>query len=594
MSSVKSTQQTTGILHGRGEWATFARLCRWALPHWRRLLIGCAFGLLYAATAGGLLWLVRDGVGRIFEPETSSLRAVVAIAALFPLLGLLRGVADYVSRYLIQWTGNRVVFDLRNALCDQILRLSVLYFSRSRSGDLVSRMANDTMLVQRSVSTVLTALAQQPATLLVCLGYLFLLDPLLAGVSLFLFPVCIIPVLQFGRRVRRDTRESQQKLADLTSIVQEMVGGVRIVKAFGMSEYESDRFMTKNRALLRHVLRVVRARAATEPIIVLIATLGIAAVFVYARWATMPFPHFVSYAMALMMLYEPVKKLSRLHLQIQQSSAAADRVFEVLDTESFVQEAPDAVAVAERIDQITFDRVSFAYDREPVLRELSFSVPAGTRLALVGGSGAGKTTLVNLVPRFFDVTEGRILVNETDIRALRIGSLRERIGIVTQETVLFNDTVANNIAYGRRGASQTEIEGAARRAHAHEFILGMSDGYRTVVGERGIRLSGGQRQRLAIARALLRNPPILILDEATSALDTESERLVQSAIDQLMEGRTVFAIAHRLSTIVNCDRILVLHNGRIVEDGRHEELLAAAGLYKRLYDMQFENGTSDA
>jgi len=332
---------------------------------------------------------------------------------------------------------------------------------------------------------------------------------------------------------------------------------------------------------------VVKARASLEPIIFLVCAAGVIAALAYANATGMPFEDFFTFGLALVILYEPLKKLSRLHLAVQQCSASADRIFEILDTESTVKERPAAVAFDEPVSGITFEHVAFAYDRTPVLNDIHFSVRAGERVALVGGSGAGKTTLVNLLPRFFDVSAGRILINQTDIRDMTLRSLRTRIGLVTQETFLFNDTVANNIRYGSSRADPAAVVAAAARAHAHDFIRRFPEGYETVVGERGVRLSGGQRQRLAIARAILENPPILILDEATSALDTESERMVQAALEELIEGRTVFAIAHRLSTITNCDRILVMADGSIVQQGSHEQLLAEGGVYRRLYELQF-------
>jgi subfamily B ATP-binding cassette protein MsbA len=387
--------------------------------------------------------------------------------------------------------------------------------------------------------------------------------------------------------VRRFAKEGQQKIADLMSTLQETVTGVRIVKAFGMEQYEIGKFRDQCRAVFHRAIRVTRAKASVEPIIVFISVVGMSLVLIYARWSSMPQESFVAFLAALVAMYDPVKKLSRIHVSIQQSSGAADRIFELLDTEVTVKEQPQAKAFDEPVKTVTFDHVSFAYDETPVLQDVSFTVNAGQCIALVGSSGSGKSTMVGLLPRFFDVTGGKVLINGNDIRTLTIASLRKQIGIVTQETFLFNDTVANNIAYGQTDASRSAIEEAARRARAHDFIEAMPERYDTVIGERGVRLSGGQCQRLSIARAILRNPPILILDEATSALDTESERQVQAALNELMAGRTVFAIAHRLSTVTHADLILVLDKGRIAETGSHQELLQRGGLYKYYYDLQF-------
>jgi subfamily B ATP-binding cassette protein MsbA len=444
------------------------------------------------------------------------------------------------------------------------------------------------MLLERAVSTVLTDLARQPIALVGVAGYALYVDWKLTLINLVLFPICLLPILGFGKRVRRSSRKGQERLAEIVSIMQESIMGVRIVKAFCMEEREQERFAGESGNFFSRIMKVVKSKSLIEPIIVFIS--GIALVFdvAYAAHAGMPLSEFLTLALAMVMLYDPVKRLSKIHLSIQQSSAAADRIFEILDTEIAVGDAPDAIEFDETIESIIFDKVGFSYGDARILNEIELDVKAGERIALVGGSGAGKTTLVNLLPRFFDVTSGRILLNGTDIRKITLRSLRLKMGLVTQDTFLFNDSVANNISYGSPAASQHDIEDAARRAHAHDFIMEMPEGYKTVVGEMGARLSGGQRQRLAIARAILNNPAILILDEATSALDTESERIVQQALDELVSGRTVFAIAHRLSTIKNCDRIVVLDQGDIVEIGTHDELLAADGAYKRLYDMQFD------
>jgi len=441
-------------------------------------------------------------------------------------------------------------------------------------------------MIERAVATVLGDLMKQPFAFLGSVFFVVSLDWRLALGSLALFPVCIIPIAIFGRRVRRHAREGQERLADLSSILQESVVGMRIVRAFGMEEHECRRFGAQCRRFFSRIVRVVRAKASIEPIIVVISVLGLLPVLFYAHWARMPAAHFIMFAVAMLTLYEPVKKLSKIHVHIQQASASADRVFELLDTPMGVTDAAGAVEFKEAVSDIAFDRVAFAYEREPVLADISFNVRMGESVALVGSSGAGKSTLVNMIPRFYDVSSGRILLNGSDIRRFTLASLRARMAMVTQETFLFNDTVANNIAYGRPDASRDDILEAARRANADGFISELPKGYETNVSERGVRLSGGQRQRIAIARALLRNAPILILDEATSSLDAESEKLVQDALMELMRGRAVFVIAHRLSTIIRCDRILVLDKGRIVESGPHAELLAAGGVYKRLYDIQ--------
>ena len=573
----------------RNQWKTYARLVRYSRPYASRLAFALLFGLLYAAANGGLVWSVKGSFGKVFNLQGESFAVVIFIAALFPVMGLVRGVSDFASKYFIRWVGNRVVLDIRNESFAHLLTLSVSFFSRSRTGELISRVTNDTMQIERSVSMVIADIVKEPFTLIVMVVTLFVLDPWLSMLSIFLVPLCIIPVRLFGARIRRHARQGQERVADLMSILQEAISGIRIVKAFGMEEYERQRFAAQNKIFFNRTMSVAKARTSVEPIIVFIACLGVALVLVYAKWTAMTVDKFAAYAAAVFMMYEPIKKLSNVHLLIQESSAAADRIFEVLDTEVTVRDQPGAVAFPGRVDGIAFEKVSFAYQDALVLRDISFSIPAGTRVAVVGGSGVGKTTLVNLIPRFADVTGGRILINGDDIRRFTLESLRKSIGMVTQDTILFNDTVAKNIAYGSSDAKLDAVREAATRAHAHEFIAEMGGGYDTVIGEHGVRLSGGQRQRLAIARAILRNPPILILDEATSALDTQSERQVQAALDDLMGGRTVFVIAHRLSTIVNCDTILVLAEGQVAEQGPHAQLLEQGGIYRRLDELQFKN-----
>lgn len=582
------SQPAGGLVRGR-EWETYRRILRYARPYSARIVSGIAFGVIFGGSTTGALLALRSTLASVFNPGEFSMLATLGIAALLPVFGLARGVGDYFSTYFLEWVGNRVVLDLRVGLFRHLQDLSISFYGASRTGDLISRTTSDTQLVQSAVSGVLSDLAKQPFTLIGMIGTLLYLDWKLAVISLVIFPICILPVATFGRKVRRSSREGQEKMADLVSILEENVTGAGIVKAFGMEPHEIARFLDRCKMVFSRAMRVTRARASVEPIIVLISLVGFALILLYARWREMSFSEFFTFGAALVAMYEPVKKLSKIHMSIQQSSAAADRIFELLDQPLLVTERAGAQPLRGEIARVTFDGVSFAYDQKPVLRDIAFEARRGAVVALVGGSGAGKTTLVNLLPRFYDATEGRVLINGTDLRDFTIESLRRQIGLVTQETILFNDTVANNIAYGTHGATRGAVEDAARRANAIDFIAALPDGFDTSIGERGTRLSGGQRQRLAIARALLRNAPILILDEATSALDTESERLVQDALATLMSGRTVFAIAHRLSTIQHADLILVMEQGKIVERGTHRELLASGGAYKRLYDLQFRD-----
>lgn len=572
----------------------YRRLILLSRPYWTRLLVGTLFGVLFAGSTTGLLVALKSTLGSVFDPEVPLTATVLVAAALVPL-AMLRGLGYYFSVYFVNWVGNRAVMDLRNRAFECLVHLSPAYLMRRKSGDIISRVASDTTLIESAVSTVLGDLVRQPLAAAGMVGFLVWLDLRLALISLLLFPVCLIPVLLFGRRVKRFAREGREQMGELVAVLQEAVLGLRVVQAFNMEPYEVGRFQRRSRQVFSRVMRVVRARAAVEPLIVTISVIGLSAALVYSRWAGMSAEEFFAFALALVGLYEPVKKLSTLHLVIQRSTAAAARVFEIVDAPVGVADRPGAVDLVPPVETIRYRNVEFRYEpeEEAVLKGIDLEVRSGQCLAIVGSSGSGKTTLVNLLPRFFDVTEGRIEINGRDVREYTVRSLRDCIGIVTQETVLFNDTIANNIAYGKTGATRQEIIEAALRAHAHEFVSRLPQGYDTVIGDRGVRLSGGEAQRIAIARAILKNPPILILDEATSALDSESERLVQQALEELMAKRTVFAIAHRLSTVAHADRIVVLDGGRIVERGTHDELLRRGGMYRYFYELQFQRDTGD-
>ena len=574
------------------EWSTYKRLIGFSRVYLSRLVAGCILGAVAGGAWAYVLNILRKGVDGVVSLDRNDPQEFYAVVILFPVVAIILGIAQFASAYLIQWVGNRVVLDVRRATFDHLLELPAGYFSRQKTGELISRTVNDSTMLERAVSTVLGDLAEQPFKLLGAFGYLIFLDWRLALGTFILLPLSMLPIAHYGKRVRRFGREGQEWLGELVSTLQEALSGIRIVQAFGMEKRESNRFNREATSYFRRIMKVTKAKASIQPIIQVIATLGVAGVWIYCYHAQLSAGEMFAFGVGLVLMYDPVKKLGRIHLNIQQSSAAADRIFEILDSDVQIRDREGAIEFDGGLQSVEFRDVRFAYDDTPVLRGINLRVEAGERVALVGGSGAGKTTLANLVPRFYDVSDGQVLLNDQDVRDYQLKSLRKHIGVVTQDTVLFHDTIRNNIAYGTDDASDEQIEEAARRAHAHEFIQEMKSGYDSVIGDRGVLLSGGQKQRLAIARAILRNPPIMILDEATNALDTESERQVQAALDELMEGRTVIAIAHRLSTIVTCDKILVLESGEVVESGKHEELIALNGKYKRLYDMQFEDAPS--
>ncbi len=568
---------------------TYRRLIGHTRPYRPRLILGILLGAVSGFSMSGIVGSAPKVLEFFFGTQNLTTNQMMIFAAILPVFALVSGLCAYFATYCIQWVGARVVMDLRNAAFARLQELSLEFYTKARSGDVMSRVINDTNVIEKSVSHVLGDLAKQPFVLISAISVVIWLNWRLAIISLLVFPVCIIPITIFGRRVRRFSREGQKLLGAALSVLQEAVGGVRVVKAFGMEDYEKGRFAAQSKGVFSRSIRVARASAANEPIIVFISMAGLSLVLIYAHSTGMTIYQLLGFGGAMMLMYNPVKALSKINIQIQVSSAAADRIFELIDTPVTVTDKPDAVEFAGPVGAIGFENVSFAYGETKVLDGVHLSVKPGEFIAIVGQSGSGKTTLVNLLPRFYDVTGGRLLINGRDVRDYSLKSLRAQIGIVTQDTFLFNDTIIANIAYGHTEAAREKIEAAARQAFAHDFILQQPQGYETAIGDRGTMLSGGQRQRIAIARALLRNPPVLILDEATSALDTEAERQVQAALDALMKGRTVFAIAHRLSTIINATRILVLDQGRIVEQGTHVELLAKNGVYRRLHDLQFRD-----
>jgi ATP-binding cassette, subfamily B, bacterial MsbA len=513
------------------------------------------------------------------------------ILAALMVIFVVRAITTFFSEYSFQKVGLSTVRDLRNALYERIIQQSNRFFTQRSTGELVSRIVSDVEAIQAAVSIRVGDLFQESLTLIVIGGVILVANAELAMFTFIIAPLIAYPVVQFGRRLRRTTRKSQERMADIATILEETIKGVRIVKAFGMEPFEIRRFREATQRHLSMNLKAHKIQALTSPVMELLAGVCMVLLFGYAamriRAGALTLGQFMSFLLALAGMYAPIKRLNKVNLAMNTALSAAERVFQMLDVDNEVKEKSDATVLAGIGRGIAYENVEFAYGEEPVLKGINLNVHPGEMIAIVGSSGAGKSTLVNLLPRFYDVSGGRVLVDGQDIRDVTLTSLRSQIGYVTQEVILFNDTVRNNIAYGRSDLPLETIRAAARAANAADFIESLPNGYDSLIGEGGVLLSGGQRQRLAIARALLKNPPILILDEATSALDTESERLVQQALLNLMEGRTTLVIAHRLSTVRRADKIIVLEGGVIREEGSHDELLARRGLYRRLYDLQF-------
>src|SRR5262252_6566324 len=559
-------------------------------PHGKRVVLAFFLMGLAAGSTAGRAWLMQPVLDRIFVAHEGSLLLLIAGAAL--ALALAKGLADYGATVLMTRIGQRVIADVQIALFARLMRADLAYFHANPTGTLISRFTSDAVLLRNAAASVIAGIGKDAVTVAFLIGVMFYQDWLLALVSFFVFPLAIRPIVAIGRRIRRVATNAQAEIGQFTTLLSQTFQGVRHVKAYGMEEYEERRAARLIERLFALIDRGTRTRSRVSPMMEALGGTAIAIVILYGghqviSGARTPGALF-SFITALLLAYQPLKSLANLNASLQEGLAAAQRIFEVLDLEPMIRDMPGARPLHIAGGEIRFDDVCFGYVPGILaIDRTSLTIPAGHTVALVGPSGAGKSTMLNLIPRFFDVAAGSISIDRQDVRSVTLASLRGAIALVAQEVSLFDDTVRANIAYGRFGASAAEIEEAARAAAADAFIRELPSGYDTLVGEHGVRLSGGQRQRIAIARAMLKNAPILLLDEATAALDNEAERQVQTALNTLIRGRTTLVIAHRLSTIQRADLICVMNRGQIVETGRHGELLAQGGLYARLHAMQF-------
>ncbi|MEZ4598884.1 MAG: lipid A export permease/ATP-binding protein MsbA [Syntrophotaleaceae bacterium] len=569
----------------------YRRLYDYSRPYIWRVLLALGGAIMVSGSDVALAKLVKPFVDRILIGNNWSLVNLVPVLVIG--LAVIKGSGRYIQEYFIKTAGQLVVQDIRNDLYRHSLSLSMGYYSRSSTGNVMSRILNDVGALQRSAADVLVDGTREGLTMVGLTVVAFMNDWRLALVAFVVLPAAVLPASILGRRIKVNTRRSQSAMGDLTRALQEALAGIKVIKAFGTEKHEEKRFFGENDRFYHFLRKVLKYDSAAAPAVEILASLGVAAVLWYGAHrvlsGAMTEGDLTSFLAAVVMMYTPVKRLTRVSNTIQRSIGAAERVFELMDEKPEIVDSPTARELPRSSGRITFDRVEFAYETDPVLKEFSLDIQPGEVVALVGPSGGGKSTVIGLLNRFYDPQRGRILIDGQDLRSLTLDSLKNNIALVDQETFLFNDTIRNNIRYGRPDAEDREVLEAARQAFADEFIRALPGGYDNVIGDRGLRLSGGQRQRICIARAILRDSPVLLLDEATSALDTESEAMVQKALANLMKNRTTIVVAHRLSTVMHADKIVVLDDGQIREVGRHAELLRRDGLYRRLYEMQFKD-----
>ncbi|MCX8044711.1 MAG: lipid A export permease/ATP-binding protein MsbA [Desulfobacterota bacterium] len=566
----------------------YLRLLGYARPYIPYMVASVVCMIILSATTSAIAYLVKPAIDEVFLKRDYTMLVVIPILTVIAYL--VKGLSDYGQSYLMGAVGNRVVTDLRARLYEHIQRMSLSFFTKTSTGLLMSRIANDVGILQRATSDSLKKILENAFLIIGLSGVALYQNWRMALFCLVLLPVAAFPIKRFGKQTRRYSKKSQERMASISTFLDETISGNQTIKSFCLERFEIERFFKETERLLHVGLNSLKVGAYSTPVMELIGGIIGAVIIYYGGYnvikGTMTPGEFFSFIAAVAMLYRPVKGLSRENMKVQKGLAAAARVFELLDTVPDVQDKPGAITLPRFSEAIEFRNVSFSYEDRMVLKDVSFTARAGEVVAIVGHSGAGKTTIANLLLRFYDVTEGAICIDGYDIRDVTVRSLRQQIAFVSQETVLFNDTIRNNITYGSLGVPEENIIAAAKAAYAHDFIMALPEGYDTVVGEKGMHLSGGQRQRIAVARALVKNAPILILDEATSALDAHSEQQVQKALERLMVGRTTILIAHRLATVRNADTIIVLQDGEIIERGTHEDLLAQQGVYQRLIEIQ--------
>ena len=606
MSGAKAAKKKQSLWETlRAASGPYRRLLGYVKPYKVRFIVGLLLGFAYGGVSSLLPLAISRVTGTIFQGaarDPTALRSnlhaldtgpkinsIVLICLAIPAIMTLRSLCSYGNTYCMQWVSNKVVTDIRGQLFNKMVRLSMDFFNRMRSGLLISRITNETRVVQMALTAVSSDIFKQPVLIVGAISVLFLMDWKFTLITLVLFPTCLLPLRIYGRRARKALRGQFEGMGEMVVTMQETFAGIRVIKSFAREAHQEKEFKRSNQMQFSQMMRIIRSMEATGPLVETIAAVGIGLALLYVYVANLSAGRFFGLISGIFILYDPIKTLSKLQIVMQQSITATTAIFALLDTKPTVQDSPDASKLTSATGRIDFENVTFRYANTvtDAISDLTLHIEPGKSYALVGASGAGKSTILSLILRLYDPTSGSVKIDGRDLRAVTQKSLREQIGLVTQETFLFHDTIFSNIQFGRLNATPEEIREAARAAYAHDFIMAQPKGYETVIGDKGCLLSGGQQQRLAIARAVLKNAPILLLDEATSSLDSESEQQIQKALAELATGRTVIAIAHRLSTVLSADQIIVMDGGRIKEIGTHVELLEKSGYYRRLYDHQF-------